>query len=81
MTERTDIIQVKQFTSKVHRQHSSLVITLPKGICEQLEISKGDIVLFEVEQGEVACVMGKITLRGVDYERDKANSDIKNKGG
>lgn len=81
MTKRTVKTKVFQFTSKVHRQHSSLVITLPKGICEQLKISKGDIVLFEVEQGEVACIMGKITLRGVDCDRDKRNSGRKHKGG
>lgn len=73
MAKRTDINQTKQYTSKVHRQHSSLVITLPKGICEQLEITKGDIVLFEVELGEVACIMGKITLRDSESNGDKGN--------
>lgn len=68
MAKRTIILKTFQFTSKVHRQHSSLVITLPKGICEKLNISKGDIVCFEVEPGQVACIMGKIKLRGPENE-------------
>lgn len=81
MTERTEISGTLQFTSKVFRQHSSLVITLPKGVCEQLGISKGDVVLFEVEQGEVAAVMGKIAMRGCEDDRDSRNSDREDQGG
>ena len=44
-------------------------------------ISKGDVVLFEVEQGDVACVMGKITMRGSENAGDSRNSDNENKGG
>jgi len=80
MTNRTVTSRVFQFTSKVHKQHASLVITLPKGICHQLEIRAGDIVLFEVEPGEVACIMGKITLRGSENAGDRTNSDKKDQG-
>jgi len=75
MTKRTVKLRVFQFTSKVHKQHASLVITLPKGVCNQLEIRAGDIVLFEVEPGEVACIMGKITLRGIENGGNSRNSN------
>lgn len=81
MTKRTDTNSILQFTSKVHRQHSSLVITLPKGLCKQLEIIKGDVILFEVEPGEVAAVMGKISLRGSENAGNSRNSDREDKGG
>ena len=81
MTKRTIETRTFQFTSKVHRQHSSLVITVPKGLCEKLNISKGDIVLFEVEQGDVAAVMGKINLRGCENERNQRNSNRTDNGG
>jgi len=81
MTKRTVISKTFQFTSKVHRQHSSLVVTLPKGICEKLQISSGDIVLFEVEEGDVHAIMGKILLRGSEDGRGKGNSHREDKGG
>jgi len=75
MTKRTETIITKQFTTRAHKQHSSLVITLPKGLCGMLEIVTGDHILFEVEPGGVAAVMGKVALRGLENARDKGNSN------
>jgi len=72
---------MKQFTSRIHRQHNSLVITLPKGLCEILSWEKGDVILFEVEVGDVAAIVGKSSLRGIDYAGDKGHSNRKDKGG
>lgn len=66
MTKRTDNIITNQFTGRVHKQHNSLVITLPKGLCEVLNISKGQYILFEVVPGAVVAVMGKVALKGVE---------------
>jgi len=81
MTNRTSENKTMQFTARVHRQHNSLVVTVPKGLCNQLEIVKGDILLFEVETGDVAAVVGKLALRGVDSGRDSTHSDRKDSGG
>lgn len=76
-----DTNKTLQFTARVHRQHTCLVITVPRGLCKQLEIVKGDILLFEVEPGEVAAVVGKLALRGVEHGRDNANKDRRDTGG
>jgi len=81
MTKRTKHNKTLQYTSKVHRQHNSLVVTVPKALCQQLTIVKGDILLFEVESGDVAAVVGKIALRGIENGRDTGNSDRKDQGG
>ena len=64
-----------QYTARVHKQHTSLVVTVPKGLCIYLEISKGDMLLFEVEPGDVAAVVGKLTLRGPENAENKRSSD------
>lgn len=80
MAKRTDNNQTKQFTARIHRQHSSLVITAPKGLCKILDWVKGDILLFEVEVGDSAAIVGKLSLRGSENVRDRGNSDRSNKG-
>jgi len=80
MAKRTEIGKTLQFTARVHRQHNSLVVTVPKGLCQQLEVCKGDILLFEVEPGEVAAVVGKLTLRGSESGRAKGHTNKPDKG-
>lgn len=77
MTKRTDKNTTKQFTSRIHKQHSSLVITVPKGLCEMLSWSRGDMLLFEAETGESAAIVGKLSLRGSEDGRDQENTDRK----
>ncbi len=78
MTKRTDTIKTLQFTARVHRQHTSLVVTVPKGLCSELKIVKGDMLLFEVEPGEAAAVVGKLGLRGSESGRIQGITDKRN---
>ena len=48
---------------------------MPKGLCAELQIERGDLVLFEVEQGDVAAVVGKLALRGSESGPDKRDTD------
>lgn len=64
---------IKQFTARIHRQHSSLVITVPKGLCKILDWDKGDVLLFEVEIGDSAAIVGKSALRGDKNHGAKGN--------
>ena len=81
MTKRKNDVKTMQFTAKVHRQHTSLVVTFPKKLAEILEVEKGDIILFEVEPGDLAAVVGRMLLRGPKRGPDKGDSDIRDKGG
>ena len=81
MTKRTSKQKTMQYTARIHRQHSSLVVTVPKGLCNQLQIVKGDMLLFEVEPGDVAAVVGKLKLRGSECGPDKGNTNSADKCG
>lgn len=40
------------FVAKVHRQHNSLVVTIPKGVRATCGVDTGDLVVFEVQCGK-----------------------------
>lgn len=40
------------YTAKVHRQHNSRVVTVPKGLCHALGIKSGDLVVFDLQCGK-----------------------------
>ena len=63
MTDPTLPNMTMQYTARVHKQHTSLVITIPKGICREMDISRGDILLFEVFPGEHVMAVGKPQMR------------------
>ena len=81
MTKRTKQTNSLQFTSKVHRQHASLKVTVPKGLCNLLGIHQGDLLLFELEQGDCAAVVGKLCMRGIEHGKDRERPDRKDSGG
>ena len=74
MTKRTDTNRPEQFTARIHKQHSSLVITVPKGLCKMLDWGRGDILLFEAETGGLVAVVGKSVFRVTENGRNKADS-------
>lgn len=81
MTERMDTDKTQQFTARVHRQHNSLVVIVPKGICNLLGITAGDILVFEHWDAKDKAVIGRLSSGGWYHVRDSGNSDIKDKGG
>lgn len=64
MTKRLEIDKSEQFTARVHRQHSSLVITLPKRMCSLMAVDKGDIIVFVASWDPNLFFIEKLTPRG-----------------
>jgi len=52
--------------AKVHKQHNSLVIVIPKNIAEYLAIKAGDTLGLEFWEDETFATM-KVILKGVNY--------------
>lgn len=52
---------------RVHKQHSSLVVTLPAEMCRMVGVARGDYVVFQWSGGErsVVAVFGAIK-KGVE---------------
>ncbi len=40
------------YICKAHRQHNSIVMTIPKGICVALDIKAGDILCLDLQCGK-----------------------------
>lgn len=66
---------------KLHKQHSSVVMTIPKWALKQMGVCAGDYVELhhccEDPDNEFVC-MTKLETRNV---RDKRNTDQRNQGG
>lgn len=81
MAKRTALRKIEQFTVRVHRQHSSLVVTLPKRMCELLDVDKGDIVVFSTSWSARVLFLEKLVPRRERYGKDSRNPDRKDQGG
>lgn len=66
--------------AKLHRQHTSVVMTVPKLICKSLGLCAGDYVIIEkVDRTKVATIK-KFTPKDIRNANDKRNSNRKDKG-
>lgn len=81
MTKRTSIDETAQFTARVHKQHNSLVVTVPKGLCDLMGIKQGDILVFEHLPVQDKAILGRLTSGGWYHERSDGDSDRADKGG
>lgn len=74
-------ISTVPYVTRAHRQHNSIVSTIPKGICHALGVEAGDILCFDLQCGE-GFAKFSIQLKGPGHHgRDSGNSDRKDRGG
>jgi len=73
MTKRAELNSTLQFTARVHRQHSSLVVTLPYKLCRLLDISRSDILVFEYLGRADAAMLYKLKCGEWYNEPDKGD--------
>jgi len=80
MTKSRGNITTVPYVTRAHRQHNSLVTTIPKGICHALGIEKGDIIVFDLQCGKGFAKFA-IQLKGPGNNvRNKGNSDRQDSG-
>ena len=65
---------------KLHKQHSSVVMTVPKLICKSLGLCAGDYVIIEQVDSTKVATLQKFNPKDIRNARDKANTVRKNKG-
>ena len=66
---------------KLHRQHTSVVMTVPKLVCKDLGLCAGDyVVLFKVD-GWPEYLLQKFKTKDISNGRGKEHSDRKDSGG
>lgn len=69
------------YVQKLHRQHTSTVMTIPKPLCKALGLLPGDMVLLEEMEGQAAYRFSKFDLRKVRDGRSKRDSGRGHPGG
>ncbi len=65
------------FIAKVYRQHSSLVIALPKPVCIAASVKAGDYMIFTWDQKSGHFTVKKFIPAG---EKEHGNTSSRNKG-
>jgi len=79
MAKRKEKSETVMYATRAHKQHSSLVTTIPKVVCQMLDIEPGDILSFEVECGKQVAAFRR-QLKGAVYNaRDKRDPAKQNK--
>ena len=57
----------KLFTSRVHKQHTSLVVTVPRGVCNGVGIERGSLLLWEVDKEGGKAMLSLVKSREDDH--------------
>lgn len=66
---------------RLHQQHTSVVMTIPKVFCKELEVCAGDYVVMDIKPGDgnkKIFVMEKWEVQDVGDSRD---TDFSDRGG
>lgn len=69
------------FVCKTHRQHNSIVMTIPVGVCRHLEIKAGDHVTMGLCTDGHSYNFKKLQIGGQENAGDNKHKHRKDKGG
>lgn len=69
------------FIQRVHKQHSSIVMTIPKLVCKGLNIKAGDYVVLDDQTVDPRYAIFYLTRWRQKNESDPGDSSKQDKGG
>lgn len=65
---------------KLHRQHTSAVMTVPKLVCKDLGLCAGDYVVLTRDTDRPGYLLQKFNSKDISNGRGKEHSDRKDSG-
>lgn len=71
---------VKQYVTKIHRQHTTVVTSIPKPVQKAFELTSADYLVWQVDSTSVLVKLRILVIRGNTHGRGKKHSDRKDKG-
>lgn len=71
---------VRQYVTKIHRQHTTAVTSIPKPVQTALELTSGDYLVWQVDKSSAFVQLSKVVAGGKNHGRGKKHSGRKNKG-
>ena len=70
-----------QYVTKLYKQHTTLVTSVPKGVIEELGLKRGDHLFWEIDMNTGYVQLCKVVRRDVVNERNQGNPDQEDQGG
>jgi len=64
----------RQYVTRAHRQHGSVVTTIPRQVRRALDLSGGGYLIWDVQSCERRAVVSVVTLRGGDDGGDNESA-------
>ena len=71
---------VEQYVTRTHRQHTTVVTSIPKNVQHALKLTSGDHLVFQVDRSSVFVQISKLVVRGEKHDRAKKHTGRKDKG-
>jgi len=71
---------VCQYVTKLYKQHTTVVTSVPIAVRDELGLKEGDNLLWEVDASTGFVQLCKVVRRGEINARDKRNSAKQDKG-
>lgn len=68
---------IRQYVTKTYKQRTTVVTSVPKAVRQQLELTRGGHLLWEVDENSDFVQCSSVVPRGKNYERSGGNSDRK----
>lgn len=68
------IMKTTQYITKVHKQHTSLMTSIPVHVQRQIELMKGDYLVWQVDENSDFVQICNFDARGNRYDRGDQDS-------
>ena len=66
---------VFKYMTKVYKQHTTMVTSLPIAVRDRLRLTKGDYLFWQVDRNSDFVQISKVEPRGIVNGKTKGNSD------
>ncbi|MBA7706734.1 hypothetical protein ES703_115591 [subsurface metagenome] len=70
----------EQYVTRIHRQHTTVVTSIPKGVQSALELTSGEYLVWQVDRRSLFVQVSKVVAGGKRHDRGKGDSDKKDRG-
>ncbi len=71
---------VEQYVTRTHRQHTTVVTSIPKNVQHALKLTSGDYLVWQVDKSSAFVQLSKVVAGGEKHDRAKKHTGRKDKG-
>lgn len=71
---------IQEYVTHVHRQHTSVVTTIPRAVCKALDLGPGQYLVWQVVKDSLFVQISKVAVGGRNRGKDNVGSNRENQG-